>query len=193
MAKPDLNPLKGIPTGHYGTLLIDPPWSFKTRSDKGHGKSAQAHYDCMTLDDIKALQVGSLAAPDCALFMWATWPLIREAFDVLDAWGFEYKGLAWEWIKFNQATGKYAFGTGYGTRKNVEPCLLATRGSPRRLSASVRDIILSPRREHSRKPDEQYAAIEALFPGPRLEMFARQRWPGWDAWGNQVLSGLGSR
>lgn len=179
-------PLDGIPLGHYGTVLCDPPWSFETRSVKGQSKSAQAHYDCLSLDDIKTLPVASVAAADCALFMWATWPMIRSAFDVLEAWGFAYKGLAWEWVKFNPETGKYAFGTGYGTRKNVEPCLLATRGAPKRQSASVRDLIMSPRREHSRKPDEQYAAIEALFPGPRLELFARHRRSGWDSWGNQV-------
>jgi len=178
----------GVPRNHYGVLLSDPPWTFKVRSSKGLAKSAQAHYDCMTEEDICNLPVGSLAAKDAALFMWATWPTLPQAFKVIDAWGFTYKGLAWEWIKFNPATGKYAFGTGYGTRKNVEPCLLATRGAPTRLSASVRDIIMSPRREHSRKPPEQYDNIQALFKGPYLELFGRHRQPGWDAWGNQVLT-----
>lgn len=179
---------KGVPRGKYQVILADPPWTFQTRSDKGLGKSAQAHYDCMSQDEILALPVQELAARDCALFLWATWPTLPQAFKVIEAWGFTYKGLAWEWIKFNKETGKYAFGTGYGTRKNVEPCLLATRGAPKRLSASVRDIIMSPRREHSRKPPEQYKNIEALFGGPYLELFARHREHGWDAWGNQVFT-----
>ncbi len=182
------NDFEGIPRGKYGVILADPPWTFKTRSEKGLAKSAQAHYDCMTAEDIRNLPVGSLAAKDSALFMWATWPTIQDAFKVIDAWGFTYKGLAWEWIKYNEATGKFAFGTGYGTRKNLEPCLLATRGAPKRMSGSVRDFILSPRREHSRKPPEQYENIRALFPGPYLELFARHREPGWDAWGNQVFT-----
>ena len=178
---------EGVPLGKYGVILADPPWTFQTRSSKGLGKSAQAHYDCMTRDDIMAMPVSSLGKRDCALFMWATWPTLPQAFDVIEAWGFEYKGLAWEWIKFNKETGKYAFGTGYGTRKNLEPCLLATRGSPKRQSASVRDFILAPRREHSRKPDEQYARIEALFPGPYLELFARRvHSRTWAAWGNEL-------
>lgn len=182
------NTFKGVPRGKYRVILADPPWTFKTRSDKGLGKSAQAHYDCMSQEEILAMPVYELAARDSALFMWATWPTLPQAFRVIDAWGFTYKGLAWEWIKFNPETGKYAFGTGYGTRKNVEPCLLATKGAPKRMSASVRDIIMSPRREHSRKPPEQYDNIQALFRGPYLELFARHRQPGWDAWGNQVFT-----
>jgi N6-adenosine-specific RNA methylase IME4 len=170
----------------HSVILIDPPWHFKTRSPKGAGRSARQHYDTMTLDEIKALPVADYAADDCALFMWVTWPMIFEAKAVLEAWGFTYSGLAWEWIKYNDRTGKWAIGLGYGTRKNVEPCILARRGRPKRLDNRVRDILYGPAREHSRKPDVQYDRIERLYAGPYLEMFARQRWPGWNQWGDQA-------
>lgn len=170
----------------YGVILADPPWLFRTFSAKGEGKSPQRHYRCMSIDDIKALPVPGIAADDCALFLWATWPTIFQAESVINAWGFRYSGLAWEWIKQNPVTGKYSFGGGYGTRKNLEPCLLARRGSPKVKSRSIRDFIIAPRREHSRKPDEQYERIEAMYDGPYLEMFARQSWRGWDQWGDEV-------
>lgn len=171
------------PRTDYGAVVCDPPWSFSTWSAKGKGKSADNHYQCMTLDDICELPVNEWVAPDAALFMWCTWPMIFEAKRVIEAWGFTYSGLAWEWIKFNPKTGKYAFGCGYGTRKNVEPAILARRGKPQLKSRSIRDMIIAPRREHSRKPDEQYANVEAMYDGPYLEMFARYARPGWDAWG----------
>lgn len=170
----------------YSVILADPPWHFKTYSAKGQGKSASRHYDTMTLDDICALPVADRAADDCALFLWACWPHIFQAKRVIESWGFTYSGLAWEWIKYNDATGKFAFGSGYGTRKNVEPCLLARRGTPRLKDKACRDFILSPRREHSRKPDVQYERIERMYSGPYLEMFARQQWPGWATWGNET-------
>ena len=170
----------------YGVILADPPWLFKTRSPKGEGKSAQRHYACMTTHDICMLPIGDLAADDCALFLWTTWPVIFHAAPVIDSWGFKYSGLAGEWIKRNPMTGKYAFGGGYGTRKNVEPCLLARRGAPKIKSRSVRDFIYAPRREHSRKPDEQYERIEAMFDGPYLELFSRTTRAGWDAMGDDT-------
>jgi len=170
----------------YRVILADPPWSFATWSDRGKGKSADRHYSVMTLNDICRLPVADRVEDDAVLFLWATWPTIFWSQKVIEAWGFTYSGLAWEWIKFNPVTGKYAFGCGYGTRKNVEPCLLARRGKPVLKNRSVRDFLFSPRRAHSQKPDEQYGLIEAMFDGPYLEMFARQRRFGWDAWGNEV-------
>lgn len=170
----------------FRVILADWPSNFDTYSPAGGEKSPQSHYPTMTLEQICALPVGALAADDCALFFWATWPRIFQAQTILRRWGFVYSGLAWEWFKFNFQTGKAAFGTGYGTRKNVEPCLLARRGSPKVISRSERDFIFSPRREHSRKPEEQYERIERMFAGPRIELFARQRRRGWTAWGNEV-------
>ena len=168
--------------------MADPPWEFATYSSKGHGKSAQKHYGCQGIEWIKSLDVKSVAADDCALFIWCTWPTMPIWAEVVDAWGFKYSGLAWEWIKQNPKTGKFAFGTGYGTRKNLEPCLLARRGKPKLLSRSQRDFMFAPRREHSRKPDEQYDRIERMYEGPYLELFGRPHniREGWTTLGNEI-------
>ena len=175
-----------FPKGPFAVVYADPAWSFKTFSDKGKDKSPDKHYDCMSLDEICALPVRESLADDAVLFLWATWPLIFRAERAIDAWGFKYSGLAWEWLKFNFDSQKFAFGCGYGTRKNLEPLLLARRGSPILKNKSTRDFMFAARREHSRKPDENYERIESMFDGPYLEMFARTERPGWTAWGNQT-------
>lgn len=167
----------------FGVVLADPPWTWRAWSKKGEGKSASQHYSTMSLDEICELPVKDWVADDAALFIWATWPTIFQTKRVIDAWGFRYSGLAWEWIKKNPVTGKYSFGTGYGSRKNLEPCLLARRGKPKLKSRSVRDFLYAPRRAHSQKPDEQYQRIESMFDGNYLEMFARQMWPNWSQHG----------
>lgn len=175
-----------LPMGPFRCIVADPPWRFDAFSAKGEGKSAQNHYACMSIDDICAIPVKDVAADDCALFLWCTWPTIFQAERVIRSWGFEYSGLAWEWIKRNPVSGKYAFGPGYGTRKNLEPCLLARRGAPKLLNRATRDFLYAPRREHSRKPDEHFARVESLVRGPYLELFARQPRAGWTVWGNQT-------
>ena len=183
-----------LPEGPFPVIYADPPWTFDTFSDKGKGKSPEQHYSCMSIDDICALPVKDIADKDSVLFMWATWPTIFQAQKVIEAWGFTYSGLAWEWIKYNPKTQKFAFGCGYGTRKNVEPCLISRRGKPLLKDRSVRDFILpeaeeilvSERRQHSRKPEIAYARIESMFDGPYVELFARHRRPGWKSWGNEV-------
>jgi N6-adenosine-specific RNA methylase IME4 len=171
---------------HYSVILADPPWTFATYSRKGKGRSAEAHYDCMSLADLKALPVADWAAPDCALFLWATDPSLPQALGVIEAWGFAYKTVAFTWAKTTKDGAGFPIGCGYWTRANPEQCLLATRGRPQRLSRAVPQLILAPRREHSRKPDQVYERIEALVPGPYLELFARAPRAGWHAWGNEV-------
>lgn len=186
------DPFEGLPRGHFGAVLADPPWSFEVWSkDTGSGRSPSAHYVTQTIDDIGGLPVADLVASNCALFMWACWPTIRDAFVVLDSWGFKYKTCAFTWLKADpyrlfadEATP--TAGMGYWTRANSEVCLLATRGKPKRLNADVRQGIIAPRREHSRKPDEIHGRIERLVAGPYLELFARQSRPGWTTWGNQA-------
>jgi N6-adenosine-specific RNA methylase IME4 len=173
------------PSKGYRVIYADPPWTFRTFSAKGKGRSAEAHYDCMSLEDVKALPVASWAADDAILLMWATDPLLDKAMDVIRAWGFTFKTVGFYWVKQN-ASGKGFFtGMGFWTRANPEQCLLATRGHPKRKAADVKRLVVSPRREHSRKPDEMCAHIERLADGPCLEMFARASRPGWDAWGVQ--------
>lgn len=152
----------------------------------------------MTINDLRGLPVPDVAAKNAVLLMWAIDPLLPEAIALGTHWGFRYKTVGFYWVKRRRVTSKrgrsmlhpdhreFPMSTGYWTRANPEPCLLFTRGKPKRLSASVRKLIIAPRREHSRKPDEQYDRIEALCEGPRLEMFARQSQPGWSSWGNQV-------
>jgi N6-adenosine-specific RNA methylase IME4 len=173
---------------YYKVIYADPPWTFATYSRKGKGRSAEAHYDCMSMEDIKALPVAQWAAENCVLFLWTTDPLLEKAFEIIRAWGFTYKTVGFYWAKLNKETPaepNRAFFTGLGfwTRANPELCLLAARGKPHRRRADVRKLIVSPRREHSRKPDEAYERIEALCEGPYLEMFARFPRPGWDSWG----------
>jgi N6-adenosine-specific RNA methylase IME4 len=127
-----------------------------------------------------------MAAKDCALFMWAVDPLLPDAFALMKAWGFEFKTVAFYWVKTNRKSPGYSTGLGYWTRANPETCLLGVRGKPKRLAKDVHRLIVAPRREHSRKPDEQYGRIERLVEGPYLECFARQTWPGWDVFGNQT-------
>ncbi len=172
------------PSGGFRLIMADPPWSFDNFSEAGEEKNAKAHYACTPLDWIKSLPVSTLAAENCVLWLWATNPMLREAIEVMSAWGFEYK-TAGHWSKKTKY-GKQAFGTGYILRCAGEPFLIGTRGNPK-TSRSVRSVIEGPIREHSRKPDEVFAEAEKLVPGgPHIELFSRQaRW-GWSVWGNQV-------
>jgi N6-adenosine-specific RNA methylase IME4 len=169
------------PAGGFGLIMADPPWSYAMRSEKGYDRAPEAHYDTMPLDDIKALPVELLAAPDCLLWLWAVNPQLPQALEVLAAWGFEFK-TAGHWAKMT-ATGKQAFGTGYLLRSAGEPFLIGTRGAPK-TSKNVRSVILAKVREHSRKPDEAFVQAERLMPhAQRIELFSRQVRPGWVNWG----------
>ncbi|MDV7340997.1 MT-A70 family methyltransferase [Terasakiella sp. A23] len=204
------------PHGGWRVVISDFPWLFKNYS----GKNAVSHYDCMTIDEIIAFgkEIDGIFATDCVHLMWVTWPLMMEWHKVITELGFEYSGLGWEWIKYNPETDKYAFGGGYGTRKNLEPCLLLTRGKPKLKKTfnffgevevpegvrSVRDFIewypadciRSKRREHSQKPPDQYERAETMFNGPYLDLFARPdpelaKRKGWSFFGNEVDKLLG--
>ena len=171
----------------YNVIYCDPPWAYRVWSQKGNGRSAESHYSTMSLEDIKALPVGGLAEKNCALFMWITFPLLNEAFNVLDAWGFTYKSVAFVWVKQNKKTPSLFWGMGYWTRANAELCIVATKGSPKRQSRRVHQVILSPIEEHSKKPDEaRNRIVELMGDVPRIELFARQKTPGWDVWGNEA-------
>lgn len=176
----------------YPVILADPPWHFQNYSADAPGKihnrerGANKHYPTMTTDDICRLWVP--AADNAVLFLWACWPTLPDALRVIDAWGFTYKTLAWTWVKSNPNGWGFWKGMGYYTRANTEPCLLATRGKVAKPRArDVSALIYAPVRAHSRKPDEQYEKVARLYPdGPRLEMFARRPYAGWDTWGNEL-------
>ena len=146
------------------------------------------HYDCLSLYDIAALDVGKYAADDAALFLWITGPFlaIGAHLPIMKAWGFKPSGMGFVWTKLNSNGIGFFTGTGFTTRKNVEYCLLGKRGRSVRRNANVHELIISERREHSRKPDEFYRRVEQYASGPYLELFARQKRPGWTAWGNET-------
>jgi len=173
----------------YGVIYADPPWSFRNWSAKGTGRNAVSHYDCLDFQSLASLPVAKLAADDCALFLWATDPLLPRAFELIERWGFEYKTVAFYWVKLNSAArhdADYFTGLGYWTRANPEQCLLATRGKPPRRARDVKRLVVEKRREHSRKPDCVRERIERRVGGPYLELFARETKQGWDCWGNQA-------
>jgi N6-adenosine-specific RNA methylase IME4 len=188
------------PAGKFAGILADPPWTFKTYSEKGKGRSAEAWYDCMPLDFIKAVPVAAMALPNCMLFLWVPSPHLVHGLEVIQTWGFVYKTCAFFWAKTRPACKgaiwvnphtDFPSGTGYYTRANVEVCLLATRGNAEIVRHDVRNLIIAPRREHSRKPDEIYERIEALTRPPYLELFARDETPIsplWTRWNGRSAS-----
>jgi N6-adenosine-specific RNA methylase IME4 len=190
----------GLPARSAGVIAVDPPWHFRARtalqmSNWTSRRDAEKHYSVMGVDDIAALPVKELAAPDCHLFLWVTGPCLPNAFEIITAWGFRYSAVAFTWIKLKRSYNPLQLrvlptaemdlhvGLGLTTRKNAEFCLLARRGNCKRQSKSVREIILAPVREHSRKPDEAYQRIEQYCAGPYVELFARSSRKGWRTWG----------
>jgi len=169
----------------YDVIMADPPWRFELRAESGQGKSAAAHYACLSVEAIMRLPVGQLARGDCWLWLWGTAPLGDVPFQVLRAWGFQFVSSGF-WVK-RGASGRLAMGTGYTLRCAGEPWFLGRIGTPQLGSRAIRNVIEGPRRQHSRKPDEAYAAAEQLCgPGRRADLFARQSRPGWEAWGHEA-------
>lgn len=175
------------PEGKFAAILADPPWRFRTWSETNQNRSASNHYSLMTLPEICALPVVDLVAEDCVLFLWVTRPMLPQALQVAEAWGFEYKTVAFTWTKTTKH-GKEHMGLGYWSRGNPEQCWLFTRGNPKRLPTGrgVREWMTAPVREHSRKPDETHERIERLVAGPYLELFGRAQRHGWTVWGNET-------
>lgn len=173
----------------YSVIYADPPWSYRDKALAGD-RGAGCKYDVMSLADIKRLPVQELAEDDCALFMWVTMPFLEEAFDVMRAWGFEYKTCAFTWVKQNKKADSLFWGMGNWTRANAELCLLGIRGKPKRQDAGVHSVIISHIEEHSKKPAETRDRIVKLLGAggglQKIELFARQAVEGWDCWGNEV-------
>ena len=182
--------LPGLEDKRYAVICADPPWRFVTYSETNQTRAAANHYDIMNLDDILRLPVAQHAMDDCVLLMWAVDPLLDQAFEVIRAWGFAFKTVGFYSGQNDLKSSGWFTGLGYYTRANPEQCLLATRGHPKRLAKDVAKLIVTPRREHSRKPDEAITRIERLFPGPYLELFARASRPGWDV---SAISKIGSQ
>lgn len=170
----------------YNIIYADPAWSYQDKALAGN-RGACCKYQVMSIDDIKAIPVQDIAADDCALFMWVTMPKLNEVFDVIEAWGFEYKTCAFTWVKRNKKSDSWFWGMGRWTRANAELCLLATKGKPKRLSAGVHSILDYRIMQHSRKPNEaRKRIIELCGDLPRVELFAREKLEGFDIWGNEL-------
>lgn len=172
----------------YKIVYADPPWSY---NDQGCIGTMADHYSGMEIEDIKALPIRHIIDQDSILFLWITYPMIREGLDVIKAWGFTYKSIAFQWIKLNPKAGTPFYGLGRWTRGNTEGCFIATKGKPKRISKSVFQLIQTPRQEHSKKPDiVRDKIVELMGDLPRIELFATQRIEGWDCWGDQVDSDI---
>ena len=173
------------PKKKYNIIYADPPW--KHDAWAAGNKAPNLHYPTMTTEEISALPISELADNDCALFLWATYPHLPEALQVIKAWGFDYSTAAFVWVKKNKTADTPFFGCGAWTRANSEICLLATRGHVQRLDASISQIIEAPIEEHSKKPDIVRELIERLVGKlPRIELFCRHPAVGWDIWGNEA-------
>ncbi len=170
----------------YQIIYADPPWKYENFSDSSHGAVA-SQYPTMSMDELFALQIQELASDDCVLFMWATFPKLKESLLLMEKWGFEYRTVAFTWVKLNKSGIGFFSGIGFHTASNVEIVLLGKRGSLQRKDKSVKQVITSRLRKHSQKPLETYSRIEKLYGDvPRIELFSRHRREGWDCWGNEV-------
>ncbi len=173
----------------YNVIYVDPPWKYNARNNKNtkFGGGAGGHYDTMTMQEIENLPVQKIADDNCALFLWTTFPYLDKQIKLFEKWGFVYKTLGFSWIKTNKNNKEPFFGVGYYAKSNCEICLLGTKGKMKPVSNRVSSCIISPRLEHSRKPEQARDRIVELFGDvPRIELFARQESTGWDCWGNEV-------
>ena len=168
--------IDNFPTKMYKCILVDPPWEYKNRNTGGSmDSSAMSKYDTMTIDDIKSLPIYDIAMKDCCLFMWCTTPLLDVGFEVMRKWGFEYK-TCFYWIK------KGTLGMGFWFRGQVEVCLIGIKGDIKPFNLQIPNYMEEKVRVHSQKPDRMYRIIESLNLNPKIELFARERREGWDAW-----------
>jgi len=173
-----------LPNKKYKILLIDPPWEYEDKAKAGN-RGADSHYPVMSLEKIRNLPINDIADDDSILFLWATFPLLNQALYIIKAWEFEYKTVAFTWIKTTN-TGSFFMGMGNWTRSNAELCLLATKGKPKRINGGISQIIKTTYNGiHSKKPDLVRNRIVQLCGDlPRIELFARTKVQGWDVWGN---------
>lgn len=170
----------------YQIIYADPPWSYRDKASAG-SRGAFFKYPVQSYDWICSLPVNNISDDNCVLFLWTTMPQLPNVFEVINSWGFQYKTCGFTWVKKNKYKSTWFWGMGNWTRANSELCLLATKGKPKRLSASVHSVVDSPIEKHSKKPDAIRDRIVKLCGDlPRIELFARQKTQGWDVWGNEV-------
>jgi len=171
----------------YNVIYADPPWHYNTWRD-GMG-TAERHYKTMKVEEIINMKdtIKKISDDDCILFLWVTFPCLLEGLKVMKEWGFKYKTCGFNWIKRNKKSDTWFFGMGHWTRANSELCLIGTKGTIKRKSNKVFQIVDTHIEEHSKKPDVvRERIIELVGDLPRIELFARQTVDGWDSWGNEV-------
>ena len=173
-----------LPNKKYQIIYADPPWAYDRKVGQG---VACEQYNTMKNEDICNLPINGLTDDNCALFIWATFPKLNEALEVIKAWGFTLKTVAFNWIKLND-NGTPFFGIGFYTKSNGEICILATKGKTLKvLDNTISQVIMTKKSRHSSKPHVVYTLIEKLFGDlPRIELFARHKREGWDCWGNEI-------
>lgn len=171
----------------YNVIYADPPWKYKTWTEGGG--TAEKHYPTMNLDDIIEMKdtIEKISDNNCILFLWVTFPCLLEGLKVMKEWGFTYKTCGFNWVKRNKKSNTFFFGMGYWTRANSELCLIGTKGTIKRKSNKVFQIVDTPIEEHSKKPDVvRDRIVELVGDIPRIELFARQTANNWDCWGNEI-------
>ena len=175
-----------LPDKKYQIIYADPPWSYRDKASAGN-RGASFKYDVQDHKWICNLPVENISDDNCVLFLWITMPQLPNVFEVIKEWGFVYKTCAFTWVKRNKSQPSWFWGMGNWTRANSELCLLATKGKPKRVSASVHSVVDTPIEKHSKKPDVVKDRIVQLCGDlPRIELFARQKAKGWDSWGNEI-------
>ena len=172
-----------FPDQTYDVILADPPWSYADKTGRNMMSGSARKYPTMPLKDICDMDIQSISKKDSVLFLWATTPLLPEAFQVLSAWEFKYKTAIY-WRKI------MSLGLGYWFRGQVEVCLVGVRGNMKAFRSQQINFIQSKVRKHSQKPDELYGIIESLDLRSKIELFCRNRRQGWDAWGDQVSGSI---
>jgi N6-adenosine-specific RNA methylase IME4 len=173
----------------YQIIYMDPPWSYQDKAAAGE-RGSSFKYSTQSAFQIGNMPVASMSDENCVLFLWCTMPKLNEVFDIIAKWGFKYKTVAFVWVKRNKVDMGLFWGMGRWTRANAELCLLATKGKPKRVSASVHSVVLSHIREHSEKPDEvRDRIVELCGDLPRIEFYGRKEVEGWDNWGFSEVYG----
>jgi N6-adenosine-specific RNA methylase IME4 len=175
-----------LPNKEYDVIYADPPWRYNDVL-KLQNEGAANHYNTMNIQDICNLPINKISKKDSILFMWVTMPMLEDGMKVIKAWGFKYKTCGFCWIKTNPKSGTVFKGIGRWVMGNAELCLIATKGKPQRVTKDIPQVILSPRAKHSQKPHEARKRIEKLMGNvKRIELFAREKYFGWDCWGDEA-------
>ena len=175
----------------YQIIYADPPWHYRNYADNTASRWVGNQYKVMSKQNICNLPISEIADDNCVLFLWVTPPCLIEGLEVLKAWGFEYKTKGFCWVKRNKVADSWFWGMGYWTRSNSEDCLIGIQGRPKRINAGIHQVVDSRWQGHSKKPREvRERIVELLGDLPRIELFAREKTPGWDVWGNEVESDI---